>query len=96
MTKEKIKKGILLKKKEFNFEKLRKILNKERNDCLHIACKKDNAQVVDTIMRAGHKVNKEAVNKQRMNALHVAVKSSMYGQVESLGVCEDYSVTHKK
>ena len=71
LTKEEIKKGQILKT-EYNFRKLREKKNKEKNDCLHIACEKGNDKVVDIIMGTGYEVG--VLNKQRMNALHVAVK----------------------
>ena len=75
LTEEKVEKGTVFKKK-YNFEKLREILNKERNDCLHIACEKGHATVVQILMENGHDV--KAINKQQMNALHVAVKEKKY------------------
>ena len=66
-----IKKGQILKT-EYNFRKLREKKNKEKNDCLHIACEKGNDKVVDIIMNTGYEVG--VLNKQSMTALHVAVK----------------------
>ena len=78
-------------KREYNFEKLRKIFNKERNDGLHIACEKGHDKVVKTIMKMGHKA--EAVNKQMMNALHIAVKEK---QLKCVKVILSYTENNVK
>ena len=61
----------LFNNEKFNFEGMREISNKERNDCLHVASEKGYSNIIEILMSNNHDATK--VNKQKMNALHVAV-----------------------
>ena len=62
-TKKEIQKKDVLKK-EYNFEKLRKIMNKEGNDGLHIACERGHHKVVCSLMRKGEYIAKNKDKKE--------------------------------
>ena len=56
LTKEELKKGRGFFKTDYNFEKLKKLFNKERNDGLHIACEQGHDSVVEILMKNDHDV----------------------------------------